>query len=56
VVVVYLGDGLLSSVPVGGNREATHHATGEIRFFQANRTHYEVLESGHLSALIVELK
>jgi hypothetical protein len=56
VVVAYLGDGTLNSVPVNGRSEATHHATGDIRFNKANRTHYEVLENGHLSAAIVELK
>lgn len=56
VVVAYLGDGMLDSVPVDGKSEITHHTTGEIRFNKANRTHYEVLKSGHLSAAIVELK
>jgi hypothetical protein len=56
VVVAYLGDGMLDSVPVDGKSETTHHTSGEIRFNKANRTHYEVLESGHLSAVIVELK
>jgi len=56
VVIVYQGDGLLKSVPLTGSSEENEHKTGEIRFNRANRTHYEVLEKGNLSAIIVELK
>jgi quercetin dioxygenase-like cupin family protein len=56
VVIVYQGDGVLKSVPLSGPSEENEHKTGEIRFNRANRTHYEVLEKGSLSAMIVELK
>lgn len=56
VVVVYLGDGLLKSVPLTGASDEKEHRTGEIRFNKANRIHNEVLENGSLSAIIVELK
>jgi hypothetical protein len=56
VVIVYQGDGLLKSVPLTGSSEVNEHKTGEVRFNRANRTHYEVLEKGNLSAIIVELK
>lgn len=56
VVIVYLGDGLLKSVPLAGSSDVNEHKTGEVRFNKANRTHYEVLEKGSLSAIIVELK
>ena len=56
VVVAYLGDGTLNSVPVHGKSEATRHITGDIRFNKADRSHHEVLEDGQLSAVIVELK
>ena len=56
VVVLYLGDGLLESVPLTGTSDVNEHRTGEVRFNRAGRTHYEVLEKGSLSAIIVELK
>lgn len=56
VVVAYIGDGLLKSFPITGASDENEHKTSEIRFNKANRTHYEVLEKGTLSAIIVELK
>lgn len=56
VVIAYLGDGSLKSVPLTGSSEVNEHKFGEVRFNRANRTHYEVLEKGNLSAIIVELK
>lgn len=56
VVVVYLGDGLLKSVPLTGASDEQEHRTGDIRFNKANRVHSEVLENGSLSAIVVELK
>jgi hypothetical protein len=55
-VVAYLGDGSLNSMPVNGKSQETHHATGEVRFNKGDRSHYEVLDTGRLSAVIVELK
>jgi len=55
-VVLYLGDGLLKSVPLNGSSDVNEHKTGEVRFNRADRTHYEELEKGSLSAIIVELK
>lgn len=56
VVIAYLGDGLMKSVPLTGPSDENEHKTGEIRYNRADRTHYEVLEKGNLSAIIVELK
>jgi hypothetical protein len=56
VVLAYLGDGLLKSVPLTGPSDLNEHKIGEVRFNRADRTHYEVLEKGSLSAIIVELK
>jgi hypothetical protein len=56
VVIVYLGDGVLKSVPLTGSTDVNEHKAGEVRFNKADRTHYEVLEKGSLSAIIVELK
>jgi hypothetical protein len=55
-VVAYLGDGSLNSIPVDGKSQQTHHTTGEVRFNKGDRSHYEVLDTGHLSAVIVEIK
>jgi hypothetical protein len=56
VVILYLGDGLMKSVPLTGSSDVNEHKTEEVRFNRADRTHYEVLEKGSLSAIIVELK
>jgi hypothetical protein len=56
VVIAYLGYCSLKSVPLTGSSEVNEHKFGEVRFNRANRTHYEVLEKGNLSAIIVELK
>src|ERR1700744_1010444 len=50
VVIAYLGNGLLKSVPLAGASDENEHKIGEVRFNRANRTHYEVLEKGSLSA------
>ena len=56
VVVIYLGDGDLSSTTPDGKKTVTHHSPGEIVFNAPNRAHSEEVVKGEQSAIMMELK
>ena len=56
LVVVYREDGTLKATSENGESVVTDHTVGEFRFVKAGKTHYEELEKGKESAIILELK
>jgi len=56
VVVIYLGDGDLSSTTPEGKKTVAHHSPGEIVYNAPNRAHSEEVVKGEQSAIMLELK
>ena len=56
VLVIYLGDGDLSSTTPEGKKTVAHHGPGEIVFNAPNRAHSEEVVKGEQSAIMMELK
>lgn len=56
VVVLFLKDGDLKSTTPDGKEVVSSYNTGNVRFNQGNRTHFETLVRGEQHAIITELK
>jgi hypothetical protein len=55
-VVVFESNGAVQSTTPNGQTTVSHFTLGDIRFNSRDRTHRELLVSGHAHAVIVELK
>jgi hypothetical protein len=56
VVVVYLEDTALTSTTPDGAKKLNEYKAFDVRFNKGNRTHFELLDHGAGSAMMVELK
>ncbi len=55
-VVVFESNGVIQSTPLDGKKAVTEVKFADVLFNRRDRTHSELLLSGHAHAIIIELK